>query len=155
MQRINAPIQKAIDLYNGRDLLQEGCFKLAVITDAGMFDGASTQAAMEADEIVEQGSQEDKYKVDVRKPRHRIGDCRTRPTQEKRWRAWARTKITRASHLMLEDDEEFPVIEGRTEKDVGWMKVQLVGLVPDFYANLRDPSLWHVQYIRPPDIATA
>ena len=27
-----------------------------------------------------------------------------------------------------EDDEEYPAIEGCTNEDVGWMKVQLVGL---------------------------
>lgn len=41
----------------------------------------------------------------------------------------------------VEDEEEYPAIEGCTDEDAGWMKVQLVGLMPDFYANLRDPNL--------------
>ncbi|KAI8945178.1 hypothetical protein F4801DRAFT_569309 [Xylaria longipes] len=102
IQRINASIQKSMDRYNGSDLFQEGCFKLTVIDDASMLDGASTQAVR----------------------RH--------------FRQWCA-----------------PAIEGCTDEDVGWMNVQLVGLMMDFYANVRDPNLWHVQYIRPPDIATA
>lgn len=54
-----------------------------------------------------------------------------------------------------EDDEEYPAIEGCSEEDVGWMKVQLKSVMPDFYVNLRDLNAWHTEYRRPPDVATA
>ncbi|KAI1733516.1 hypothetical protein F4680DRAFT_454891 [Xylaria scruposa] len=203
IQRINASVQKAMDLYNGRDLLREGCFKLTVITDAGMFDSASTQAVRQHFRgwrarmlHEEQGLQEDiQSRRQEASPQDwglqvRYGFCiqidetsmRSITSDEgERWVKlikgdWEPRDAAMQQHktdpgnameslgehednkgesIDVEDDEEFPAIEGFTEKDVGWMKVQLVGLMPDFYANLRDPNLWNVQYIRPPDIATA
>ncbi|KAI1114377.1 hypothetical protein F5Y14DRAFT_175525 [Nemania sp. NC0429] len=203
LQRINASVQKAMDLYNGRDLLQEGCFKLTVITDAAMFDGANTQAVRQHFRgwrarmlHEEQGSQEDiQSRRQEASPQDwglpvRYGFCiqideasmRSITSDEgERWvnlikGDWEPRDAAIRQHKAdpgkameslgehednegksfdVENDEEFPAIEGCTEEDVGWMKVQLVGFMPDFYANLRDPNLWHVQYIRPPDIATA
>ena len=52
-----------------------------------------------------------------------------------------------------DEEEEYPAIEGCTDHDVGWMKVQLVDLMPDRYVDLRDPNAWSTSYIRPPDVA--
>lgn len=54
-----------------------------------------------------------------------------------------------------ENDKKYPAIEACTEEDVGWMKVQLNSIIPDFYVNLRDLNAWHTEYCRPLDIATA
>lgn len=54
-----------------------------------------------------------------------------------------------------EDDEEYPTIEGCTEEDVGWMKVQLKSVMPDFYVNLGDPNAWQAEYRRQAAVATA
>ncbi|KAK8074532.1 muramidase [Apiospora hydei] len=37
--RIHWAVRKEMDVYNGRDLLQDGCFQLTVITDASTLDG--------------------------------------------------------------------------------------------------------------------
>ncbi|KAK7985694.1 hypothetical protein PG988_003316 [Apiospora saccharicola] len=44
IDRIQEDVRSGMDMYNGHDLLQEGCFQLTVISDAGTLDGASTQA---------------------------------------------------------------------------------------------------------------
>ncbi len=213
VQRINASIRKAMDLYNGHDLLREGCFELTAISDATTLDGASTQAVRRHFRDwrarmlhVEQGSQEE-----IQSRRHeapprdwglpvRYGFCVQVDEDSMRsviadggepwvklikgdWEPREATMQQQQQHQQLqqqetepgslvesqgahsddeadfidddEDDEEYPAIEGCTDQDVGWMKVQLVGLMPDLYASLRDPNLWHVQYMRPPEIATA
>ncbi|KAI0907581.1 hypothetical protein F4823DRAFT_626205 [Ustulina deusta] len=208
IQRINASVQEAMDLYNGHDLLQDGCFKLTVIADASMLDGASTQAVRRhfrewCTRAVheEQGSQEE-----IRSRKHESSPCdwgwpvrygfciqideasmRSVISEEgERWvnlikRDWEPREATRQQQQQQqqhetgptrvvespgehgddegefiddEDEEEYPAIEGCTDHDVGWMKVQLVGLMPDFYTGLRDPDLWYIPYIRPPGIAT-
>lgn len=40
----------------------------------------------------------------------------------------------------LEDDEVFPPIDGCTEENVGWMKVQYQDLIPDMYTRLFGPN---------------
>ncbi|KAI2621219.1 hypothetical protein GGR54DRAFT_600592 [Hypoxylon sp. NC1633] len=207
MQRINASVRKAMDLYNGRDLLEEGCFKLTVIADASTLDGASTQAVRRhfsewCARMVreEQGSPEEihsrqheassprdwgmpvRYRfciqIDEASMRSVISEDSERWVKliQGDWKSREATKQqqqqqeTRPERIVesqgehnddegeftdVEDDEEYAAIEGCTNEDVGWMKVQLVGLMPDFYANLRDPNVWHIQYVRPPDVATA
>ncbi|XDG02513.1 hypothetical protein ABKA04_002128 [Annulohypoxylon sp. FPYF3050] len=206
IQRINASVREAMNLYNGHDLLEEGCFKLTVISDATTLDGASTQTVRRHFREwcarmlhEEQGSPEEIQNRRQEAPSQdwgfpvRYGFCvqvdeasmRSVISEEgERWVKlikgdWESREVTgqqqqehetRPENMAegqsqdnddegefsdVEDDEEYPAIEGCTDEDVGWMKVQLVGLMPDFYANLRDPNLWHVQYIRPPDMATA
>jgi hypothetical protein len=46
----------------------------------------------------------------------------------------------------------FPEIEGCTEENVGWMKVQFQDLIPAFYSYMRDPEMPDYLYTRPPDI---
>ncbi|KAK7962860.1 uncharacterized protein PG986_003685 [Apiospora aurea] len=43
IERIHASVRKSMDIYNGHDMLREGCFRLTVISDASTLDGASTQ----------------------------------------------------------------------------------------------------------------
>ncbi|KAK8008110.1 hypothetical protein PG991_010661 [Apiospora marii] len=43
IQRIRADVRSGMDYYNGQDLLQEGHFRLTVISDSRSLDGASTQ----------------------------------------------------------------------------------------------------------------
>lgn len=204
IQRINASVQKAMDLYNGRDLLQEGCFKLTVIDDASLLDGASVQVVRRhfrewCARMVheEQGSQEEiqsrrqdpslrdwglpvRYgfciQVDEASMRSVISEEGERWVNvvKRDWEPWeatrqqqhgtmpGRTVESQGEHnddegefTDDEDDEEYPAIEGCTDEDVGWIKTQLVGLMPDFYADLRDPNSWHIQYVRPPDMAMA
>lgn len=52
-------------------------------------------------------------------------------------------------------DEEYPAIEGCTEEDIGWMKVEYGSVMPTFNDYLRDPNGWTVMYRRPPDIVAA
>ncbi|KAB5549642.1 hypothetical protein GE09DRAFT_1223464 [Coniochaeta sp. 2T2.1] len=199
VRRIEASVRKAMDLYNGHDLLEEGRFRLTVIEDAsGGLDGASTGVvrgyfrewcARMLEE--EQGSEEDvrsrqqqdarlqdtgvpvRYRFCVQVDEHSMRSVVS--DEGERWvklikRDWQPRRATSgavenqgAQHDDDEGDftddeddgEQYSPIEGCTEEDIGWMKVQLVGLMPDFYANLRDPNLWHIQYVRPPDIATA
>lgn len=203
VRRIEASVRRAMDLYNGHDLLQEGRLRLTVIENATTLDGASTGvvrghfrewcARMVREE---QGSEEEvrsrrqqqqqqqeaslrdggvpvRYEfcvqVDEDSMRSVVSD------EGERWvrlikRDWeprgATSGALESQGAQHNDDEgeftddedgddEYAPIEGCTEEDVGWMKVQLVGLMPDFYANLRDPNLWHIQYVRPPDIASA
>ncbi|KAB5578707.1 hypothetical protein GE09DRAFT_558677 [Coniochaeta sp. 2T2.1] len=200
VRRLEASVRKAMDLYNGHDLLEEGRFRLTVIEDAsgGLgLDGASTGVvrgnfrewcARMLEE--EQGSEEEvrsrrlqdaplqdrgvtvRYKfcvqVDEESMRSVVseegerwvklinGDWEPRGAPSGAVESQAGRDDDEGEFTDDEnDDEEYPPIEGCTEEDVGWMKVQLVGLMPDFYANLRDPNLWHIQYVRPPDIATA
>jgi hypothetical protein len=47
--------------------------------------------------------------------------------------------------------EFFPEIEGCNEEDVGWMRVEFQGLIPDFYVNV-DPM--PDEYVRPPGVAS-
>jgi hypothetical protein len=200
IQRINASIRKAMDLYNGHDLLEEGCFKLTVIADASMLDGASTQAVREhftewCARMVheEQGSREEiesRRKEappwDSRMPlRYRfciqVDEASLQSVISEEGGGWVKlikgdwesreaTRQQQQPHetgpkVMAEDegeftdddedDEEYPAIEGCTEEDVGWMKVQLRSVMPDFYVNLRDPNAWHTEYRRPPDVVTA
>jgi len=51
--------------------------------------------------------------------------------------------------------EVFPEIEGCSQKNVGWMKVQYKALIPAFYTDLQDPNTLHEYlYERPPGIGT-
>ncbi|KAK8043415.1 hypothetical protein PG993_005845 [Apiospora rasikravindrae] len=204
VQRIHSAVRKGMDVYNGRDLLQEGCFKLTVIADASMFDGASTRAVRQhfqdwCARIVheEQGSPREIRGRQHKPPpgdwllpvRYRfciqINEASMRsfiPEQGEPWvkiikSDWdpseARTQrrqppnetgLGRTVEMCEHDndhegdftddneEEEYPDMEGCKEEDVGWMKVQLTGLMPDMYADLRSPNLWDIQYIRPPDM---
>ncbi|KAL9618372.1 MAG: hypothetical protein Q9160_006880 [Pyrenula sp. 1 TL-2023] len=202
IQRINTSVQKSMDLYNGRDLLQEGCFKLTVIDDASMLDGASTHAIRQhfkewCARMVheEQGSQEEiqsrkheappgvyelpvRYRfciaIDEASMRSVISEEGERWVKliKGDWKPWEVTRQKQqhletgpdgiaeslgehpdlVAEIEAEGEEEFPAIEGCTDEDVGWMRVQLVGLMPSSYANLRDPDHWDIVYIRPPDM---
>ena len=48
--------------------------------------------------------------------------------------------------------EFFPEIEGCNEEDVGWMRVEFLGLIPDLYVNV-DP-MTDGMYVRPPGVAS-
>jgi hypothetical protein len=50
--------------------------------------------------------------------------------------------------------EFFPEIEGCSEENIGWMRVQLQDLVPGFFAKLRQPDMPGYLYVRPPNIAS-
>ncbi|KAG9608889.1 hypothetical protein KCU77_g3318, partial [Aureobasidium melanogenum] len=49
-----------------------------------------------------------------------------------------------------DEDEEYPLLEGNIDEDVGWMMVHLRCLMPTFYSYLWDPNTWTVLYCRPP-----
>lgn len=200
IQRINASIQRAMDLYNGRDLLEEGCFKLTVIADASMFDRATTQAVRRhftewcaRTVYEEQGPREEiesrrqeappwdsrlplRYRFCIQVDEASLqslisdegdgwvklikGDWESREATRQRQKQHETgpnevAALDDGEFTDDEDDEVYPAIEGCTEEDVGWMKVQLQSFMPDFYVNLRDPNAWHIEYRRPPDVATA
>jgi len=188
-----------MDLYNGHDLLEEGCFKLTVIADASMLDGATTQAVRRhftewCARMVheEQGSREEiesrrqeappwdsrlplRYRFCIQVDEASLqsvileegegwvklikGDWESREaTRQQQQQRETGPKVIAEDEGEFtndEDDEEYPAIEGCIEEDVGWMKVQLKSVMPDFYVNLRDPNAWHTEYRRPPDVATA
>ena len=54
-----------------------------------------------------------------------------------------------ASSDMLYPDEP---IEGVTEPDVGWMRVQPLAAMESLYVALRRPNTWGDRYRRPPQI---
>lgn len=199
IQRINASIRKAMDLYNGHDLLEEGCFKLTVIADASIPDGATTQAVRRhftewCARMVhhEQGSREEiesrlqeappwdsrlplRYRFCIQVDEASLqsviseegegwvklikGDWESREATRRPQQQHETEPKVLAEHEDKftddEDDEEYPAIEGCTEEDIGWMKVQLTSVMPDFYVNLRDPNSWYTEYRRPPDMVTA
>lgn len=48
--------------------------------------------------------------------------------------------------------EIYEEIEGITEEDVGWMKIQTTLLTPEFYVGIG--GSWHTFYIRPPEVVS-
>ncbi|KAI9709034.1 MAG: hypothetical protein M1812_007790 [Candelaria pacifica] len=201
IQRINASIRKAIDLYNGHDLLEENRFKLTVIDDPELLDGASAQTVRRhfnqwcvstiyeeqglQDEIERRRKKADPF--DSLEPwRYRFciqideASLQSMSISEERegwvkliksdWEPRESTKQLQRQHdetgpeVMTEDegeftdddddDEKYPAIEGCTQRDVGWMMVQLQNVL-DFYDLLRDPNAWHIVYSRPREVATA
>ena len=52
-------------------------------------------------------------------------------------------------------EEEFPLIDGGTREDVGWMMVDYKCLMPTCYSHLRDPNFWTLEYARPPCVLSA
>ena len=203
IQRIKASIRKAMGMYNGHDLLEEGRFRLTVIEDANALDGASTQVVRQhftewcsralneeqgSNEEIESRRQEAepwygslalRYRFCVQVDEASLQSIVSAETAGEGWvklikGAW-KARASRASEAETqqqepetdglvedqgdyeeyEEDEEHPAIEGCTEEDVGWMKVQYQSVIPDFYVNLRDPNAWIGDYRRPPDIATA
>lgn len=58
--------------------------------------------------------------------------------------------------MRLEEEEErsgYPELEGSRKKNVQWMKVQLMGLMPGFYHQLHDNNAWDQYYQRLPAVA--
>jgi hypothetical protein len=67
------------------------------------------------------------------------------------WEAWEKESTQARATSAEEDsqDEGEPETEGRTSRDVGWMKVSLDGLVPDVYETLVNDRMWDTSYVRP------
>ncbi|PVI00152.1 hypothetical protein DM02DRAFT_527606 [Periconia macrospinosa] len=199
IRRIQGSVHESMDLCNGHDLLQKGCFELTVIADAGKLEGASTsfvrrhfQTWCEHALTEEQGTREEterrsqisspwdsgspvRYEFCVQVDEDSMRSINREDDKLGAWvrlirRNWdpdaarllrERDRESRVDDEELDDDiddmdeeEEYPAVEGCTEEDVGWMKMQLVGLIPELYANLRNPDSWHTYYLRPPHVST-
>lgn len=179
IQRINASLRQAMYVYNGHDLLEEGCFKLTVVADASMLDGATTQAVRRhftewCARMVheEQGSREEIESRRQEAPppwdlplRYRfciqVDEASLQSVISEEGKGWVKlikgdweSREATRQQQHPHKTEEYPAIEGCTEEDVGWMKVELNSVMPDFYHILRDLNAWHAEYRRPPDVAT-
>lgn len=51
-----------------------------------------------------------------------------------------------------DDKHEFPLVEGMTDKYVGWMKVRYQAVMCDMYTDARDKNWWVNSYCRPPRV---
>lgn len=54
-----------------------------------------------------------------------------------------------------EDDPkegEYPPIEGLTDYDVGWVRIDADVAIPHMYLVLENPAEWRMMYVRPPRV---
>jgi hypothetical protein len=61
----------------------------------------------------------------------------------------------REDYALMDDEEmeEWPGVEGCTHEEVGWQKVELSYLYPEFYWQCEGLRVWEHDYVRPPGIA--
>lgn len=67
------------------------------------------------------------------------------------WEAWEQecSQVLIAGVGEDPQDENEPEIEGRTSRDVGWMRVSVDGLIPELYEALVNDHIWDAFYVRP------
>jgi len=70
---------------------------------------------------------------------------------EQAWEGWEKESTQSSTTREGDDqrDEGEPKIEGRTSRNVGWMKVSIEGLVPEVYETLVKDQMWDNFYVRP------
>ena len=171
-------MERDFDYYNGSDILEKST--LTEMNDRSLFDGASTnnfrrhfqqwslkayQAEQHPGENTGQASptmvkfgRSPRYRfavqVDVAALHSLLHDAPTPREIDTTKKGWVKL-IDKSWSLgrNVADSDAFEPVEGRTENDVGWMKVPYHHATTKCYANLRSPNDWGVHYCRPPRVA--
>ncbi|KIM95358.1 hypothetical protein OIDMADRAFT_134127 [Oidiodendron maius Zn] len=172
LRRLHFHMEKAFDFYNGRDILEK--FTLTVLDDRAAFDGATTDTvrrhfqqwsltAYPREQQYQGGNvhigQSARYhyavQVDQEALHAIVHDTPAPPALDVTMKGWV--KVIDKSWYLGRDEgfhEHMAPIEGVTQKDVGWMKVQYQYLMPTFYAILYSWNNWNLYYRRPPEIVS-
>lgn len=167
--RLNAELEHTFELCNGKDVFEK--FSLTVMDDRELFNAASTddirqhfQAWAAQNYLSEQPQAKDhgehavvrvegssRYRYAIYADAeclHSITHGDVVAVNDGRW-----VKMIRSAWKQDLDDGEEPYepLEGVTQYDVGWMKVELSSLV-EFYEYGYDPNYWDRFYRRSPEI---
>lgn len=178
--RLRFRMDDTFEWVDGQNILQN--FSLTVFDDREQFDGASTQAVRqhflqwsvasyrdEQRSTGEQGSEASppsrtllgrspRYRyavaVDAESPRSVAREAAAPAELDVSTTGWVKL-IDKSWYLgrsLGRDPEDYPAIEGVTERDVGWMQVTYWDVMSEFYVRSESMNFWSQNYRRPPRV---
>lgn len=178
LRRLRWQMEDTFDFYNGRDILDK--FTLIVFEDQSLFDGVSTDTVRRhfqkwastvyrIEQQPEEGTENTNYNTIAgigRSPRYRFAlqvdseslhsvvyDAVAPPELDTTKKGWVKL-IDKSWYLGRSEGRYSPLepIEGVTEQDVGWMKVDYWNVMTKWYTLCRSPNNWGLNYRRPPEV---
>ena len=181
LRRLHFQMQDMFDYFHGGDILEK--FNLTVFEDRALFDNASTNTIRqhfqqwsstayrtEQQQQLEDGGSGSGSRVGIgRSPRYRfavqvdasalhsvVHDAPAPPDLDTTTKGWVRL-IDKSWYLGRSEGggSGGPMIEGVSERDVGWMKVPYQNVMTEWYTKCRSLNNWGLNYRRPPGVAGA